>query len=423
MRTRVKSLLAGAVLLSGFHAVEATAQQFSVLTYNVRGIPAPLIEDRTAEITAIAPLLEDYHDAGGLHAGIAAIVELQEVFDPGYYNTLTDPGTVSYPVSTPKDTGGPQGGGGGLTRMADFQLTGFTRIQWQDCFGSLGQNGSDCDTNKGYSYGRHIVDGAVVDVYNLHADAGQDANSQAARRANITQLVAGINARSGPGVAVIVMGDTNSLYTRTPNDIIDTVRTGAGLTDVWVELVNGGVVPSAGPDNEGGCATNPSGAGCELVDKVFYRSGSDILLAPASYEALDDLFEDADGNDLSDHFPVSVVFGYELVGGPTTSSSSTTSSVTTTSTIVTTSTTMAPASMCGDPIAIVAGSGLGGPIDGLITATDALFILRAAVGSEVCDVCVCDADGSGLVAATDALVALRAATGQQVTLACPACSG
>ena len=71
----------------------------------------------------------------------------------------------------------------------------------------------------------------------------------------------------------------------------------------------------------------------------------------------------------------------------------------------------------------MAGGGLGGPIDGVITATDALFILRAAVGLEVCDVCICDADGSGLVAATDALIALRAATGQQVTLACPACSG
>ncbi|MEE8310724.1 MAG: endonuclease/exonuclease/phosphatase family protein [Candidatus Binatia bacterium] len=418
----MKFLLAAVVVLSGLHVAEATAQQFSVLSYNVRGIPAPLIEDRTVEIAEIAPRLEDYHDAGGLHAGIAAIVELQEVFDPGYYNTLTDPGTVSYAVSTPKDTGGPLGGGGGLTRLSDFQLADFVRVQWQDCFGTGGNSGSDCDTNKGYSYGRHTIDGAVVDVYNLHADAGQDPNSQAARRANITQLVAGINARSAAGTAVIVMGDTNSLYTRTPDDIIDDLRTGAGLTDVWVELVNGGVVPAAGPDNEAGCATDPSGAGCELVDKVFYRGGDDIVLTPASYDALDALFEDVDGNDLSDHFPVSVVFGYQLVGGPTTSSSSTTSTVTTTSMIVTT-TTMAPASLCGDPIAIMAGGGLGGPIDGVITATDALFILRAAVGSEVCDVCICDADGSGLVAATDALVALRAATGQQVTLACPACSG
>jgi hypothetical protein len=57
------------------------------------------------------------------------------------------------------------------------------------------------------------------------------------------------------------------------------------------------------------------------------------------------------------------------------------------------------------------------------TASDALAVLRAAVGTEACDLCTCDADGSGSVAATDALAVLRRAVGLAVPLACTACPG
>lgn len=51
---------------------------------------------------------------------------------------------------------------------------------------------------------------------------------------------------------------------------------------------------------------------------------------------------------------------------------------------------------------------------------DALFALRAAVRLVNCSLRVCDADGSGAVAATDALRILRAAVGVSVPLKCPA---
>lgn len=53
-------------------------------------------------------------------------------------------------------------------------------------------------------------------------------------------------------------------------------------------------------------------------------------------------------------------------------------------------------------------------------ASDALFALRAAVGSSVCAVCECDANGDGTNAASDAQRILRRAVGQVgVTLDCP----
>ncbi len=68
---------------------------------------------------------------------------------------------------------------------------------------------------------------------------------------------------------------------------------------------------------------------------------------------------------------------------------------------------------CGTPVS----GNTGGP-----TASDALFVLRAAVGLDVCTpACSCDVDGSGSTAASDALLVLSAAVGLSVTLDCAGC--
>src|SRR5262245_16418175 len=57
------------------------------------------------------------------------------------------------------------------------------------------------------------------------------------------------------------------------------------------------------------------------------------------------------------------------------------------------------------------------------TASDCLFILRTATGSDTCEPeCVCDTNGAGGVTASDALVCLKAAVSQLQVVDCP-CSG
>lgn len=56
-------------------------------------------------------------------------------------------------------------------------------------------------------------------------------------------------------------------------------------------------------------------------------------------------------------------------------------------------------------------------------ASDCSYILRAAVGSKPCELCVCDVNGSGTKTTTDALICLKKAVGQAVTLNCPSCNG
>ncbi|MDJ0852552.1 MAG: endonuclease/exonuclease/phosphatase family protein [Myxococcota bacterium] len=313
-------------------AASASADSFQLLTYNVRGIPfsPPFFnEDRSTEMATIAELTEDFHEP----PAPTSIVVMQEVFSQDYYDTLTDPNTVTYPHITPKDEGTitlppplpPEKLGDGLIRMSDVPFTDFTRTQWNDCFGTLGQNGSDCDTNKGYSFAQHELEpGVFVDVYNLHSDAGQDPNSIDARASNLRQLGDDILMNSvEAGNAVIVAGDFNSLYTRSTDVIRELVdpSMGPGLTDVWAELVFGPANPGDAdglPDINGeldaGCDIDPSGAMCEQIDKILYRGSALLDLAATSYDG--DAF--GDNETLSDHRQIAAVFDYTVIPEPTT---------------------------------------------------------------------------------------------------------
>lgn len=57
--------------------------------------------------------------------------------------------------------------------------------------------------------------------------------------------------------------------------------------------------------------------------------------------------------------------------------------------------------------------------DGVVSAADALFVLRAAVGSVSCQLEICDANHDGSITATDVLMVLQHAVGLNVVLACP----
>jgi glucose/arabinose dehydrogenase len=81
-------------------------------------------------------------------------------------------------------------------------------------------------------------------------------------------------------------------------------------------------------------------------------------------------------------------------------------------TTTTTTTTLPESRTCGDPF---------GPASADVTVGDALYVLRASVGTSTCAECLCDVNSSGDITAADALAVLRVAVGQDVALVCPAC--
>ncbi len=272
----------------------STSGSFDILSMNVAGLPAifngnDVPGDKATNARTIGSRFAQYgYD----------IINVQEDFNYHAYIYETD----NHPYRTA--TSGGAGIGSGLNTLSKFDWIDFTRIKWDDC---SNDSGADCLTPKGFTFLRaKIDDSAYVDVYNLHADAGTEAGDETARTRNLNQVAAYINVWS-IGNAVLVFGDTNSRYTRTA-DNIKSFGDQAGLTDVWVEKIRNGVVPTA----ESTC-DNPSTTNyCETVDKVLYR-GSPILSLNATsfqYESLE--FLQATGSILSDHNPISANFSWTL---------------------------------------------------------------------------------------------------------------
>jgi hypothetical protein len=239
--------------------------------------------------------------------------------DFAYHELLVQ--SLTHPYQSEKDTNpglyGEQLGfafGDGLNTFSRDPFADFTRVTWDACYGIV-TNASDCLTPKGFSYERReIAPGAFLDVYNWHADAGSAAPDDAARASNTRQLYQHILDFSADA-AVLVLGDTNSRYTDEA-DVLPEMLAATGLTDVWIELVTGGVFPPLGPSWKDGCDADPAGALCERIDKIFYRSSDRVQLEALAYDVPSALFTDASGNPLSDHEPVFARFDVRAVPEP-----------------------------------------------------------------------------------------------------------
>ncbi|CAL9594289.1 jacalin-like lectin [Streptomyces sp. enrichment culture] len=292
MRRLLGALVAAALALTGLAAASPPAAaadgSFDVLTYNIAGLPLGLGDSDPETNT---PLI-------GQRLGPYDIVNVQEDFN--YHASLYAHDT--HPHRTP--TSGGAAFGDGLNTLSSFAYEDFQRVRWNAC------TGTNCLTPKGFSLARvRLAEGVHVDVYNVHTNADSDEAALAARRANIEQLSDFIRANSA-GNAVIVMGDTNTRYTRA-GDNIRTLISENGLRDPWVDLVRGGTPPTQGADPLLCDAAAPTDD-CEVVDKVLYRGSELVRLDATRYHNDWASFLRSDGTHLSDHFPHTVGFSYTL---------------------------------------------------------------------------------------------------------------
>jgi endonuclease/exonuclease/phosphatase family metal-dependent hydrolase len=270
-----------------------TDKTFKVLSLNVAGLPAILSSSNpTTNTRLMSPLLNNYD-----------LVSVQEDF--AYHNDLIS--KVTLPYLTPTSGNVPLGDG--MNFMSRFPLYETTRYKWKDSHGVI-TDGADQMTPKGILYSSmELEPGYFVDVYDIHADADIDNASLEARRSNMIQLANLINERS-TGKAVIVIGDTNSRYTRAGDNFEDAVVKKCGLTDAWIQLIRNGSIPQDGDALMDTAHRN--GPNNEVVDKIWYRNGKSVNLSATSYALLEKEFTDASGNQLSDHYPITTTFKYSL---------------------------------------------------------------------------------------------------------------
>ncbi len=252
---------------------EPAEGEFLMLIYNVAGLPDEFTDENPEQhIPMVGPLLNAYD-----------LVLVQEDF--AYHEELAAEVTLphqSIPAEAVKDLGD------GLNRFSIFPFLPVERHAWEVCYGVF-DDGGDCLTSKGFSRSATALAlGIEVVVYNLHMDAGGAEEDALARQAQIEQLLEDIELNT-PEAAIIIGGDTN-LKAKRPEDmvVLDKLLDEAGLTDSCRHLE----------------------CGDERIDRILFRSSESVTLTPLTW-SVPDHFIDADGDNLSDHVPVEVRFGWQ----------------------------------------------------------------------------------------------------------------
>jgi endonuclease/exonuclease/phosphatase family metal-dependent hydrolase len=243
-----------------------------VLTYNVAGLPEGLSSSKPATNTPlISPKLNAFE-----------VVLAQEDFS--YHPQLVSMATHPY-VHAPKAGTSMLELGDGLAVLSRRPLGAAEHVKWAACNGVFDAK-NDCLTSKGFLRTTlELAPGVLVDLYNLHCDAGRAAGDATAREKQAKQLADYIAANSA-GRAVIVAGDTNMKDTDEAQLMM--LLAGAGLTDA--------------------CRAT-SCTDIYRYDRVMFRSSTSVTLSVTSW-AVDLSFIDSAGAQLSDHEPVAVTLSW-----------------------------------------------------------------------------------------------------------------
>ncbi|KEP46230.1 endonuclease/exonuclease/phosphatase family protein [Rhizoctonia solani 123E] len=293
LRRSIAWLAAGALCLAAPPSPNeqsgASSGTFNVMSIRVDGIPAILDPSDPSDFEKN---MNTKYIGEKMAANDYGIVNVQE--DYSYHRTLYQ--EARYQFNT--ETSGDVPFGSGLNTLSKYGWIDFSRVEWYAC-------GNACLTPLGFTFMRVRVDeGVYIDMINLDIDRGYDLDDRVARRWNIKQLSEFIRTQS-EGNAVIVFGNTASLYSRF-EDNIRLLTTQNGLQDAWVKAI-GGSAPAIGMD-----ITCPKGVppniNCEDEQKILYR-GSPIINLTCSgffYDTLE--FLSSEGKLLSNQNPVRAEF-------------------------------------------------------------------------------------------------------------------
>lgn len=257
---------------------QPAAGELDLLTYNVHGLPPQITGDDTAaRMHDIGPLLRDFD-----------VVGLQEDFDDLNHATLADasghPTQRRFADLFTED----RVYGSGLALFSSSAEIDFLHEHYEDCNGYFDAS-SDCLASKGFQALRlELAPGASVDVYNSHLEAGGGEDDNAARRAQVSQLIEAMNGWSAAR-AVVFLGDTN-LHASDPEDLPELER--------WVTEV--GLVDAC---EATGCPED------DHIDRIFFRPGGGVDWFAESWTNEPGFFG-AEGVPLSDHPALSAVLSW-----------------------------------------------------------------------------------------------------------------
>jgi hypothetical protein len=273
-------------------ASASVSGSFQALTYNVAGLPEGLSQSMPERNTPlIGPLLNAYD--------LVLLQESWQTPDPNpsaptrvYHEILVAASDLPYKsIPAPQPLGmDPDRPSAllsdGLNMFSRFEFDAVTRVRWDTCVDTA----SDCLAIKGFSATHmQLGPGAPVDVYDLHMEAGDSVEDDAARDRDIDQLLT-FMANFSAGAAVIVGGDFNLHTDHEPaSSQFQRLLTAAELRDACSTV-----------------ACNRPGS----IDKFLFRDSDRIKLSVDAWSSPTERFVTSEGEPLSDHDPVLVRFAW-----------------------------------------------------------------------------------------------------------------
>ncbi|HEY8526450.1 MAG TPA: hypothetical protein VIL48_15865 [Acidimicrobiales bacterium] len=292
---------------------EGPSGQFSVLTYDVGGLPQEFARTvRPGEsMQLISPMLNDYDvvltqddydwyvpsihnlDVINYHARLRSQVTHQ-------FRSDSYPGPTTAGVRSDQRPTLQMGDGLGILSRFPFvsrhPLDDVVRAGWPDCHGSFDaedEGGGDCVVARGFAMVTLTLDTDVeIDVYTMQAEVGSTPEDRELRTRNFEQLASYIEQHSA-GHAVVLAGATSLDMAGGESETWTSFLERTGLRDTCEAL------SCDTPDNP---------------DKIAFRDGDGVVLTPAVLEMPRNRFVDPEGRDLSYRPPVAAQFQWQVAG-------------------------------------------------------------------------------------------------------------
>src|SRR5215471_15762148 len=163
---------------------------FTLLTYNVAGLPLPFSQSEPLRNTPRIGELLNLYD----------VAVVQEDF--AYHEMLGS--RALHPHRSPALVPDAKVGiGDGLNLFSRMPFSGFERVAWRTCHGSFA-DGSDCFAPKGFSFAtEELAPGLTLDLYDVHMDSGNSEGDINARMAQAEQLLGFMAQRSARHAVVV----------------------------------------------------------------------------------------------------------------------------------------------------------------------------------------------------------------------------
>lgn len=269
-------------------------KKFTIISSNVAGLPIPAIfDDNGRVVSKTEKIMGQLLNESGVD-----IICVQEDFQ---YHSVLAAQMTNYPYTTFTSGGVPVGDG--LNIFSKYPIYNIDRVAWEEFNGIL-DAANDGLTPKGFLKATVDIDGVLVDVYDIHADANGSYEDCMAKKAQFKQLCAYMDENSA-GRPIAITGDYNAtLHGDIAAELYPIMIKEAGFQDGWTLFCNDGVYFTGYLTQEETAYYDAKWGGFywgrwDSVERLLFRDGDGTNMTVTDFKYID--YNQLAGQQVTDH--------------------------------------------------------------------------------------------------------------------------